>query len=132
MRFPFFLCSVVLSCILSAQTLSYTYDAAGRVSSATYPSGKIVSLIYDPSGNLLRHLVINPVAGPAPVVTAAGVLNAASFLGGPVAPGELVTLFGTGIGPAKLANYEVRVTGYPFPFYVGIDFACDAADILFL
>lgn len=31
----------------------------------------------------------------------AGVLNAASLLGGPVAPGEVVTLIGAGIGPAS-------------------------------
>jgi uncharacterized protein (TIGR03437 family) len=31
------------------------------------------------------------------------VVNAASFARGPVAPGELVTIFGTGFGPANLA-----------------------------
>jgi uncharacterized protein (TIGR03437 family) len=91
----------------AAQSLSYAYDAAGRVSSITYPSGKIVSLIYDASGNLLRRQVITPVAGPTPVLAPGGVVNAASFLAGPVSPGELVTIYGTGIGPAKLANYSL-------------------------
>ena len=57
----------------------------------------------------------------------AGVLNAASFLPGPVAPGEVVTLFGSGIGPAMdetpapfpsspvLANITVLFDGLPAP-----------------
>jgi len=32
------------------------------------------------------------------------VVNAASYLPGPVAPGEIVTLFGLGLGPEKLAT----------------------------
>jgi len=65
-----------------------------------------------------------------PVSSAAGVANAASFLGGPVAPGEIITIFGTGIGPAALAglsltrfsfvdNYVAETTvlfdGFPAP-----------------
>jgi GH35 family endo-1,4-beta-xylanase len=36
------------------------------------------------------------------------VVNAASFAGGPVAPGETVTIFGTGFGPAEIgyASYD--------------------------
>jgi uncharacterized protein (TIGR03437 family) len=56
--------------------------------------------------------------------------NAASFEAGPVAPGELVTLFGTGLGPQKgiqpqatlrspyptqVANVEVTFDGTPAP-----------------
>ena len=39
-------------------------------------------------------------ARPAIQVTRAGVVNAASLLGGPVSPGEIVTIFGDGLGPA--------------------------------
>jgi uncharacterized protein (TIGR03437 family) len=35
------------------------------------------------------------------------VVNAASFLGGPVSPGELVTIFGSGIGPATPASATI-------------------------
>jgi uncharacterized protein (TIGR03437 family) len=42
------------------------------------------------------------VAAP-PAITPGGVINAASFLGGPVSPGEIVSIFGTGIGPATPA-----------------------------
>jgi uncharacterized protein (TIGR03437 family) len=37
--------------------------------------------------------------GEEPVMNTLGTVNAASFLFGPIAPGELVSIFGTGIGP---------------------------------
>ncbi|MDQ2899994.1 MAG: matrixin family metalloprotease [Acidobacteriota bacterium] len=40
------------------------------------------------------------LAPPPPVFTAASTVNAASFIGGGVAPGEIVTIFGTNAGPA--------------------------------
>jgi uncharacterized protein (TIGR03437 family) len=39
----------------------------------------------------------------AGAIAGGGVVNAASFRGGAVAPGEIVTIFGTGFGPAALA-----------------------------
>jgi len=42
-------------------------------------------------------------------ITAAGVTNAASFLGGAVAPGEFVSLFGGGIGPEAPDRAATRV-----------------------
>src|SRR6266849_4807795 len=98
--FLFALCS-------SAQTLNYSYDAAGRLASVTYPNGKVLSYTYDANGNLLRRLVSAPVAGALPVATAAGVLNADSFQGGAVAPGELVPILRTGIGPVPLVTLQL-------------------------
>lgn len=103
---------LALAVCLSAQSVNYSYDAAGRLNAVTYPNGKVMSYIYDPAGNLLRRLVSSPGAGSAPVATAAGVVNAASFLGGPVAPGELVTIFGSGIGPATLAGYHITAFNF--------------------
>src|SRR5579871_224458 len=37
-------------------------------------------------------------------LTLAGVVNAASYQGGGVSPGELITIFGTGFGPATFAG----------------------------
>ncbi len=42
-----------------------------------------------------------------PALSAAGVVNAASFAGGAVTPGEMVSLFGTGLGPTAGANLEL-------------------------
>jgi uncharacterized protein (TIGR03437 family) len=39
--------------------------------------------------------------------TAAGVANAASYVGGAVAPGEIVTIFGSGFGPETLAPLQL-------------------------
>ncbi len=56
------------------------------------PSGAI--LVADLGNGLVRKLTPNP-----PQVT--GVVNAASMLGGPVAPGELATLFGSFFDPSS-------------------------------
>jgi uncharacterized protein (TIGR03437 family) len=45
----------------------------------------------------------------APVVTAAA--NAASYAPGPVTPGEILTIFGTGMGPATLMRLHLTDAG---------------------
>ncbi|HEY1337847.1 MAG TPA: SBBP repeat-containing protein [Bryobacteraceae bacterium] len=52
-----------------------------------------------------------PPPDPGGTVPQAGVLNAASFLGGPIAPGEMVTIFGTRIGPDVLTGSTVGPDG---------------------
>ena len=51
-------------------------------------------------------------AGPAlaqsPAISISGVVNAASFAGGSVAPGEVITIFGANLGPAQLTTYQVQ------------------------
>ncbi len=50
------------------------------------------------------------VAGlPTPQVTS--IVNGASFIPSAIAPGEIVTLFGTNLGPATLANYVLNPDG---------------------
>jgi len=52
-----------------------------------------------------------------PVISAAGLVNAAGYTGGAVAPGEIVVLFGATYGPAEFATAGVRVLfdGIPAP-----------------
>jgi len=50
-------------------------------------------------------------AAAGPQITAAGIVNAASFQPGPLAPGEIVTLFGLHLGPANLATLELTSDG---------------------
>jgi uncharacterized protein (TIGR03437 family) len=53
-----------------------------------------------------------PCAAPAgPQITAAGVTNGASFKSGPVAAGELVTIFGSDLGPSTLAPIQLTSDG---------------------
>lgn len=55
-------------------------------------------------------LAVNLETGPAgPQITAAGVVNGATFRAGAVAPGEILTLFGAGLGPPSLV--PLRLTG---------------------
>ncbi|HWP83841.1 MAG TPA: PQQ-dependent sugar dehydrogenase, partial [Terriglobia bacterium] len=49
--------------------------------------------------------------GQEPAVNAAGLVNAASFLSGPVAPGQLVSIFGTGLGPNQGAGTQLDGSG---------------------
>jgi len=51
------------------------------------------------------------VYGPAPQIF--GVVNAASFQQGVICPGEIITVFGTGLGPAALALFNP--TSPPIP-----------------
>ena len=44
--------------------------------------------------------VVMTIDNPGPRLTPGGVVNAASYQGGAIAPGEIVSIFGTGIGPA--------------------------------
>jgi uncharacterized protein (TIGR03437 family) len=82
-------------------------------------------------GSGTTQLIINvalTVTAPLPVI--GGVVNAASYLEGALAPGEIVTLFGTALGPVTgvgatidskgfiettLANVSVTFSGYPAP-----------------
>jgi uncharacterized protein (TIGR03118 family) len=47
----------------------------------------------------------------APPAAISGILNAASSLSGPIAPGEVVTLTGGTIGPSPLASAKIPTTG---------------------
>ena len=73
---------------------TYTYDDAGRLVQAAYPSGKVISYTYDKAGNLLSRVVNTSVA---PAIT--GVVNGASFLPG-VAASTWITIQGTNLSAA--------------------------------
>jgi uncharacterized protein (TIGR03437 family) len=53
------------------------------------------------------QLLVSRQGGP-PLLSAAGVVNAASFRGGSVAPGEILTIFGLGLGPATLSGLRLE------------------------
>src|SRR5205085_7153413 len=60
----------------------------------------------DLGGGRISTSVVLAAAGH-PVSTAA-VVNAANYASGPVAPGEIVTIFGSGLGPIDGAGMEVQ------------------------
>jgi hypothetical protein len=67
------------------------------------------------------------IGTPVPVFTAAGVVNAASFAGGPVAPGEIISIFGTNLSsgvtfdstPATLVFVSPTQVNVTVPYSVG-------------
>jgi uncharacterized protein (TIGR03437 family) len=75
-------------------------------------TGQLTINSADPSRSQIQLAVTAMgVSGPVPAATAAGVLNAASFKGGGVAPGEIVTIFGSNIGPPALAGLQLTPQG---------------------
>jgi len=67
--------------------------------------------VISPNSGALRSATVSIAGGPVPVTQAAptqlptinAVVNAASYIGGPVSPGELITIFGTAIRPTTPA-----------------------------
>jgi uncharacterized protein (TIGR03437 family) len=62
-----------------------------------------------PAGSAFLAKLDLPSAAAVPLFQPSSVVNAASYLSGPVAPGEIITVFGTGFGPGPLTT--LRLTG---------------------
>ena len=68
------------------------------------PTGAV--LVADSLNNAVRALQFSGAG-----VAISAVTNGASNLNGPVAPGEVVVIYGSGLGPAQLAQYVPGVNG---------------------
>lgn len=71
----------------------------------------------------------------APPAATIAVVNAATFVAGPVAPAGIVTLYGTGMGPASLAVASLDSSGPPLATTLaGVKIAFDgvAAPLLYV
>ncbi|MEK7992207.1 MAG: IPT/TIG domain-containing protein [Planctomycetota bacterium] len=101
-------------------TLTVSFSPAPRLLAGTYNETLSFEVTWSPDPGefpsyvVARLLVAVNVssADPSdlpPTVTA--VVNAASFLAGPVAPGEVVTLFGSRMGPLSLATLRLNTAG---------------------
>lgn len=82
-----------LSAVLNAPT-ALAIDSAGNI------------WIADTGNNRVRELSVagTPAAAATQQIAPPTVVNAASMLAGPVAPGEIVSIFGLGIGPVTPAS----------------------------
>ena len=117
LRVVYSVAAVLLATALCAgASVNYSYDPTGRLARVDFPNGKSILYTYDPAGNILNRVVFDASSGAAPLITAAGVVNAGSYAGGSVAPGEIVTIFGTGIGPAQPAG--AAISGGAFSKFV--------------
>jgi uncharacterized protein (TIGR03437 family) len=81
-------------------TLDASTPASGPVPQSLTPAAQMQVILPGYGAALLR------LSNAQPVLTAAGVANAASMTAGAVAPGEIVSLFGSALGPAAGANLQ--------------------------
>lgn len=76
------------------------------------PTASVSAL--NPDWQTLNKLAYNnpPLASAIPAISAAGIVNAATGAGGSIAPGEVLVVYGTGLGPIQLvsmiANADAR------------------------
>ncbi len=61
--------------------------------------------------NTLTLNITGPATLPPGPISAAGIVNAASFAAGPIAPGLMITIFGPRIGPPTLTTLRLNAEG---------------------
>ena len=80
-----------------------------------------ISLTVGPDGSVFvldsRNSRVRRISGAtltaAPSIASGSVVNAGSLLAGPIAPGELVSIFGAGLGPPWPVSFTVRDNAIP-------------------
>ncbi len=82
------------------------FYVAGSTDSPDFPITSGGSQVPSTGGVFVAKLDL-PSAAVVPSFQPSSVVNAASFLAGPVAPGEIVTVFGTGFGPGPLTTLQL-------------------------
>ena len=88
-----------------------TIDATTGVSEgpAVVQTNFTSSLTLKFNGYGVTFLRLNP---SLPTLPANGVVNAASYVGGSLAPGELVSIFGINVGPLQGASFQLSPPGF--------------------
>ncbi len=103
----------IISTLVNNPGNGYTGDGGpsnnGQLSSPEAIAVDSVGNIYiaDTYNDAIR--VLRPTTEPQPTVTA--ITHAASSLSAPLAPGEIFTLYGSGMGPAQLAQMHLNDKG---------------------
>ncbi|HKE25856.1 MAG TPA: hypothetical protein VKB88_26040 [Bryobacteraceae bacterium] len=91
----------------AAATISASVNPSG-LSAGVYNGTITVAGSNGASGSTTVSVTLTVTA---PLPTVAAVVNAASFLGGPIAPGEIISIGGTGLGPASPAYLTLDSNG---------------------
>lgn len=67
---------------------------------------------FDSSNSSKLFSFRTPLADPAPSISAGGIVNAASQTGGPISPGEIVTIYGSHLGAAEGRGLQLDKPGH--------------------
>ena len=84
---------LIWSSATHGSTISYTYDAAGRLVTAGYGANRTTSYAYDNAGNLLQS------STPTPGMVIGSIVNRQFTLSWPSTPGGFVLQSASAIGP---------------------------------
>jgi uncharacterized protein (TIGR03437 family) len=88
---------------------TYTYYAGAEANFANLPLQNYVSGLIKTT----NYIFVNSIAPIQPAATTAGMVSAASFASSAtngISPGELLTLFGTQLGPTQVATLTVNTS----------------------
>ncbi len=99
--------------------LSNTAAVSAAYSGLANNGYSFYSVAKDSAGNLeaaksaaeATTQIVLSVPQAAPAISPNGVVNAGSFIAGPVAPGELISIFGQNLGPQTLAGAVANSSG---------------------
>jgi uncharacterized protein (TIGR03437 family) len=91
--------------------ISLSNDGVLSGTPITASTAALTLRVTDASGRSADVPLTVNIAVARPVLSSAGVVNGASFAGGPIAPGEIVTLFGARMGPGNLAPFLLDGNG---------------------
>jgi uncharacterized protein (TIGR03437 family) len=69
--------------------------------------------LYFISGDRIRRLIFSGTPPPLPVISSGGIVNAANYTGGVLAPGELVSIFGSNFGATSLETNTPVNNSFP-------------------
>jgi uncharacterized protein (TIGR03437 family) len=93
----------------TSATLTVQVNPAGLAAQTAPYTGTItIAGVNGTEGSATVNVTLT-VSAPLPTITA--VLNAGSYASGPVSPGEIVSIFGTSIGPTNPATLTLDSTG---------------------
>jgi len=86
---------IAVSCLCSAASINYTYDAAGRLIKVDYGNGSVITYVYDNAGNLTSRSVQTSPSG-------AQITSVSTASGGPdIAQNTWIVIKGSALVPAS-------------------------------